>query len=51
MFVDSEVLPGPSEMAVYKDTIRKWDPPYNSVPVRDSDRDQILNHIRDAFRS
>jgi len=51
MFVDSEVLTGPSGMAVYKDTIQKWDPPYDNVPVTDSDRDRILNNIRDAFRS
>jgi hypothetical protein len=51
MFVDSEVLIGTSGIAVYKDTIRKWDPPYNNVPVTDSDRDRILKNIRDAFRS
>jgi Immunity protein 74 len=51
MFVDSEVLTGPSGMAVYKDTIQKWDPPYDKVPIIDSDRDRILNNIRDAFRS
>ena len=51
MFVDSEVLTGPSGMAVYKDTIQKWDPPHENVPVADSDRARILNNIRDAFRS
>ena len=51
MFVDSEVLTGPSGMAVYKDTIQKWDPPYENVSVLDSDRDRILNNIREAFRS
>lgn len=51
MFVDSELLTGPSAMAVYKDTIQNWDPPYDNVPVTDSDRDRILNNIRDAFRS
>ena len=51
MFVNSEVLIGPSGMAVYKDTIRKWDSPYDNVPVTDSDPDRILNNIRDAFRS
>jgi hypothetical protein len=49
MFVDSEVLTGPCGMAVYKDTIRKWDSPNDSVPVTDSDRDRILNNIREAF--
>ena len=33
MFVDSEVLTGPYGMAVYKDTIQKWDPPCDNVPV------------------
>src|SRR5690242_1515889 len=51
MFIDSEMLTGPSAMAVYKDTIQKWDPPYENVLITDSDRDRILNNIRDAFRS
>ena len=51
MFVDSEVLTGPSGIAVYKDTIQRWDPPYENVPVTSSDRDRILNNIPDAFRS
>jgi hypothetical protein len=38
-------------MGVYKDAIRKWDSPYDNVPVTDSDRGRILNNIRDAFRS
>lgn len=50
MFVDSEVLTGPSGMAVYKDTIQKWDSPYDKA-VTDSDRDRILKNITDAFRS
>ena len=44
-------LIGLSGTAVYKDTIQKGDPPYDNVPVTDSDRDRILNNIRDAFRS
>jgi immunity protein 74 of polymorphic toxin system len=51
MFVDSEVLAGPSAVAVYKETIQNWDPPYDNVPVTDSDRDRILSNIRNAFRS
>jgi hypothetical protein len=51
MFVDSEVLTGLSGMAVYKDTIQKWDPPNDKIPITVSDRDRILNNIRDAFRS
>ena len=51
MFVDSEVLTGPARIAIYKDTIQTWDPPHDKVPITDSDRDRILNNIRDAFRS
>ena len=51
MFIDSEVLTGPSGMAVYEDAIRKGDPPYQNVPVTESDRDRIFNNIREAFRS
>jgi hypothetical protein len=51
MFVDSAVLTGSSGLAVYKDTIQRWEPPYDNAPVTDSDRDRILNNIRDAFRS
>jgi hypothetical protein len=35
---------------VYKDAVQKWDSPYDNVPVTDSDRDRILNNIREAFR-
>ena len=49
MFVDSEVLTGSFGMAVYKDTIQNWDPPNDKIPITDSDRDRILNNIRDAF--
>jgi hypothetical protein len=38
MLVESEVLTGPYGMAVYKDTIQKWDPPCDNVPVTDSIR-------------
>lgn len=50
MFVDSEVLAGPSGMSVYKDTIEKWDAPHENARVTDSDRERILKNIRDAFR-
>ena len=50
IFVDSEVLTGSSGMAVYKDTIEKWNSPHETLPVTDSDRDRIIKNIRDAFR-
>lgn len=49
MFVDSEVLAGPSGMAVYKDTIEKWDAPHENMGVTDSERDRILKNICEVF--
>ena len=50
-FKAAEVLTGPSSIAIFKDTIQTWDPPHDNVPITDSDRDRILNNIREAFRS
>ena len=51
MSVDSEVVTGPSGMAVYKDTIQKWDPPDEKILLTGPDCDRILNNILEAFRS
>lgn len=49
-FVDSEVLPGPSGMVVYKDSIQSWEPPNENSPMTAADRKRILENIRAAFR-
>jgi len=50
MFIDSEVLMGPSGMAVYRNSIRKWDPPHQELPVSDAERDRITDNLRRTFR-
>jgi len=50
MFVDSEVITGPSGMVVYKSRIKKWDSPHETQPITDADRDKIVENIRNAFR-
>jgi len=50
MFVDSEVVTGPAGMAVYRDTIERWDAPHEANIVGDVERERILNNIREAFR-
>ena len=50
MFVDSEMSNGPEGMYVWKSTIKRWDPPHESEPVTDADRDRIVENIREAFR-
>jgi hypothetical protein len=50
MFVDSEVLMGPSGMAVYRTSIARWDAPHHNESIEKVDRERILENIRDAFR-
>ena len=50
MFVDSEVVMGPSGMALYQESIRRWDTPHESETVEKADRERILANIREAFR-
>lgn len=50
MFVDSEVVTSAAGMAVYRDTIARWDKPNEDDVVTDADRERILNNIREAFR-
>ena len=50
LFVDSEVLAGPSGMGVYKSRIKRWDSPHETDVITDSDRDRIIENIRKAFR-
>jgi len=49
MFIDSEVLLGPSGMVVYKNSIRKWDPPHQEEAVSNESRERIVNNVRSAF--
>jgi hypothetical protein len=50
MFVNSEVLMGPSGMAVYRKSITRWDAPHDNEVIEQADRERILENIRDAFR-
>ncbi len=50
MFIDSEVLMGPSGMVVYKDSIKNWQKPYDNSELIDvKKRDEIMENIRQAF--
>ena len=49
MKIDSEVLMGPRAMVVYLDSISKWLPPHDAVPVDQGARKRIMDNIREAF--
>lgn len=46
MFVDSEVLQ--KGIAVFKNTITRWNPPHEAEVITEDKRREIIQHIRDA---
>jgi hypothetical protein len=48
--IDSEVN-APKEIALYKDSIKTWDPPYDKDAVDEDERDVIIGKIQRAFHS
>lgn len=51
MFVDSEVLAKPGAMALWRETIKRWDPPHDAEAVGPEDRRRIIENIQQAFES
>ena len=50
LHIDSEVSSA-TEIAVFKKSIRTWDPPYNEEIIDDNKRDTIIENMRRAFQS
>ncbi|UCG11219.1 MAG: hypothetical protein JSU72_11745 [Deltaproteobacteria bacterium] len=50
LVVDSEVLAGPSGLAVYQNSIKSWDPPHDYELIDESKRLTIVDNIRRALR-
>jgi hypothetical protein len=47
--VDSEILGGPSGLAIYGDSIAHWDPPEDHEPISEEKRAEIVDNIKRAF--
>jgi hypothetical protein len=50
MFVDSEMLARPNGIAVYRESLSRWDPPYEADTLSEGDRERILASIVAALR-
>jgi len=50
MFVDSEMLARPNGIAVYQESISRWDPPHEADALSKSDRERVLASIVAALR-
>jgi len=50
--IDSEVLASETEaIAVWRNSIRSWEPPHDDDALSDNDRERILAHVKEAFAS
>jgi hypothetical protein len=50
MRMDSEVLEGPSGLAIYSSSIKRWDPPHSAETIDEETKTRIVENIRAAFR-
>jgi len=51
MIIDSEVLALPGHMALFRESITRWEAPHEEEPVHEVDRQRIIANIGGAFRS
>ena len=50
--IDSEVLASEKPaVAVWRSSIRSWDPPHDDEALSDHDRERILANVKEAFAS
>ena len=49
MLIDSEVLARPHGIALYSSSLRRWEPPNDSLPIDEDERNRIVENIRQAF--
>lgn len=47
----SEVLAIPNAIAIWRNSIERWDPPNDGEPISDQDREQIIQNIQRAFEA
>ena len=50
LYIDSEIEASPGNIAIWKASICKWEPPYNDEPIDEKKREVIIENIRHAFR-
>jgi hypothetical protein len=49
LYIDSEILARPRNIAISKESIRNWELPYNHERIDKNKREAIINNIRLAF--
>ena len=49
MLIEQELGADPKEVALDKESIRAWDPPYDNEVVGGPEKDQIVANMAEAF--
>jgi predicted NAD/FAD-binding protein len=49
LYIDSEILARPRNIAISKESIRSWEPPYSHERIDKNKRETIIENIRRAF--
>jgi len=51
MAIDSEMLFGNFDIVVYLDSIARWLPPHDAVPVTPEDKERIRQNLAESMKS
>ena len=51
MYIESELLVGPSAIEIYTHSISRWKPPHDSELVTKEERIRIIENIREIYRN
>ena len=49
LYIGSEILARPRNIAIWRESIRIWEPPYNHQRINEKKREAIIDNIRRAF--
>lgn len=50
LYIRSELLLGPTAQVIYTRSIKAWEPPFQQEDIDASNKEQIIDNIRRAFR-
>ena len=49
LYINSEILASPGNIAIYKKSLRAWNPPYDNELIDENKREAIIDNIHRAF--
>jgi hypothetical protein len=48
--IPAELMAGPSGLALYPDSVLRWESPSDDESINNANKERILNNIKEAFR-